>query len=73
MKKVCIFRVSNGRNWYRIYRNFVLGVGTVYDVYCNRKHLEGVWRYVNFDKAVDVAVAMAKADIYFIKDGDDVE
>lgn len=73
MKKVCIFRVSGGSDWYRVYRNFVLGVGIVYEVYCNRKHLGGVWRYVKFDEAVDVAVAMAKTNIYFIKDGEDVK
>lgn len=73
MKKVCVFRVSGGRDWYRIYRYFVLGVGTVYDVYCNRRHIAGQWRFTDFDKAVGTAVAMAKINVYFITDGEDVQ
>lgn len=73
MEKVCIFRVFGGRDWYRIYRNFVLGVGVVYEVYCNRRHITGVWRFVDLDAATEAAVAMAKMDLYFIKDGEDVQ
>lgn len=73
MKKVCIFRVSGGSDWYRVYRNFVPGGGYMYDVYCNRKHLAGVWRFLDFEEAADIAVAMAKTDVYFIKDGEDVQ
>ena len=73
MKKVCIFRVSGGRDWYRIYRNFVLGVGTVYEVYKGRRHIVGIWRFVDFDKAVDIAVTLAMGDIYLIEEREDVK
>lgn len=73
MKKVCIFRVSGGRDWYRVCRSFVLGVGTVYDVFRGRKHIAGVWRYFDFDDAVQTAVSLAKANVYFISDGEDIK
>lgn len=73
MKKECIFKVSGGSDWYRVYRNFVLGVGPVFEVYRGRRHIVGIWRYVDFDSAVDKAVRLAVAGIYFIKDGEDVK
>lgn len=73
MKKVCIFKVSSGHGWYRIYRNFVLGVGNVYEIYEGRRHIFGVWRYVDFDAAVDIAVALARVDNKLFKEGEDVK
>ena len=73
MKKVCIFRVFGGRDWYRVYSNFVLGVGTVYEVYCNRRHITGIWRFVDIDEALSMAIAMAKKDLYVIRDGEDIQ
>lgn len=73
MKKVCIFRVSGGKNWYRIYRNSVLGADIVYDVYKNRRRVSGAYRYNNLNMAIKFAVLLAEMDVYFISDGEEVQ
>ena len=70
---MCIFRVYGGRYWYRVYRNFVPSGGYVYDVYYNRRRLGGVWRFSDFNEAIDMAIAMAKEDINIISDEEEVE
>lgn len=72
MKENCIFRVWGRRHWYRVYLKFVLGVGNVYEVYRDRRHIAGIWRYVDFDEAANVALALAKKDVYLIKDGEEI-
>ena len=73
MERVCIFRVSARLDVYRVYRRWILGVGTVYEVYCGRKHISGVSRYLGIEDAIGVAVALAKADLYFIKEGENIQ
>lgn len=73
MDNLCVFRVKGGESWYRVYRKWILGVGIVYDVYQNRRRIEGVCRFRDIDEATKAAVALAKKDLYFISDGEVVK
>lgn len=73
MKKVCIFRVWGNKHWYRVYRCCLPNGSIAYEVYSDRRHIAGVWLYLDFEIATEVAVSLAKADVLFISDGENVQ
>lgn len=73
MKKVCIFKVWGGRHWYRVCRVSISDGCIAYEVFRGRKHIAGIWMFFDFETAADIAVSLAKANVYFISDGEDVQ